>query len=185
MKTVNKSGASDYKGVTTKVTSFLYSRSIVLRSYFYQLFKLICFTGHIPVRLKIDKICFLWKWKGSVLDPAMYRPITHAPAVGKHLEKLAQTFLNSVDDGNSTNHAYVAQHKRWTEIATKNWDVKLISFVVASWTVTRQSTTKPETAWKSTSERAGQRHKAAQNLQNSGEFTIGFIQKSTRISWPI
>lgn len=61
MKSVNKSGASDYKGVTTKVTSFLYCRSIVLRSYFYQLFKLICFTGHIPVRLKIDKICFLWK----------------------------------------------------------------------------------------------------------------------------
>ena len=46
----------------------------------------------------------------------MYRPITHAPAVGKHLEKLAQTFLNSVDDGNSTNHAYVAQHNIFTAI---------------------------------------------------------------------
>ena len=46
----------------------------------------------------------------------MYRPITHAPAVGKHLEKLAQKFLNSVDDGNATNHAYVAQHNIFTAI---------------------------------------------------------------------
>ena len=116
MLTVNKSGASDYAGVTTKATILLYKKCPVIRAIFYELFKRVCFTGHIPTALKRDKIVFLWKRKGSIYDVSNYRPITHAPAVGKHFEKLTKELLNKVPDKNAENHAYAAKMSIFTAI---------------------------------------------------------------------
>ena len=116
MLTVNKSGASDYAGVTTKATILLFKKCPVIKAIFYELFKRVCFTGHIPSALKRDKIVFLWKRKGSIYDVANYRPITHAPAVGKHFEKLTKELLNKVSDKNAENHAYAAKMSIFTAI---------------------------------------------------------------------
>ena len=79
MRSVKKSGATDYKGLTTKATSSLFDKCSVFRAIIYKFFKAIFATGHVPKALKYDKICFLWKRKGSIMDPSAYRPITHAP----------------------------------------------------------------------------------------------------------
>ena len=83
----------------------------------FRLFRAICYIGHIPDRLKTDKIVFLYKRKGDVLDPANYRPITHAPAYGKHLEKILLRSSKTVDDQNRENHAYTQDHSIFTAIA--------------------------------------------------------------------
>ena len=116
MLSVNKSGASDYAGVTTKASSLLFQKCKTFRDILFNFFKRTSATGHISRALKIDKVVFLWKRKGSILDVANYRPITHAPAIGKHFEKLTKTLLNKVPDGNHENHAYTQQMSIFTAI---------------------------------------------------------------------
>ena len=73
---------------------------------FYKLIKSCAEIGYFPLILKLDKIIFLFKNKGSRLDASKYRPITLAPALGKVLEKVIGIQLERCNDQNSANHAY-------------------------------------------------------------------------------
>ena len=114
---VNKSGACDVEGISTKATSTIIRQSEPFRGHIFRLFRAICYIGHIPERFKTDKIVFLYKRKGDLLDPANYRPITHAPAYGKHLEKILLKTSKSIDDQNRDNHAYTQNHSIFSAIA--------------------------------------------------------------------
>ena len=113
---VNKSGATDYCGISTKASSTMLRQSDTLLEHTYQLMKAICLTGHIPDSFKKDIIVFLYKRKGEITDAANYRPITHAPAFGKHLEKILLHALKKITDGNTENHAYTAKHSIFSAI---------------------------------------------------------------------
>ena len=113
---VNSSGATDYTKLTTKATSIILRSSTFYLDTTYNLFKRIAKLGHIPPCMKQDKIVFLYKRKGDTLDAANYRPITHAPALGKHFEKIILNVLEQVPDKNSENHAYTSQHSIFSAI---------------------------------------------------------------------
>ena len=114
---VNRSGATDTAGLTTKATSAILRQSTHFKRHLYRLFRAICFTGYIPKVFKEDKIVFLYKRKGDMLDPGNYRPITHAAAYGKHLEKILLSRTKRRDDCNSENHAYTNAHSIFSAIA--------------------------------------------------------------------
>ena len=61
------------------------------------------------------------------MDTANYRPITHAPAWGKHLEKYLLSKFKEIDDLNDENHAYTAKKSIFsaiTDFITAVQDVK-------------------------------------------------------------
>ena len=114
---VNRSGATDTAGLTTKATSAILRQSTHYRKHLYRLFRAICYTGYIPNCFKKDKIVFLYKRKGDMLDPSNYRPITHAAAYGKHLEKILLSRTKRRSDCNAENHAYTNAHSIFSAIA--------------------------------------------------------------------
>jgi hypothetical protein len=87
-------------------------------------------AGHIPLELRTDKIVFLYKRKGSIKDTSNYRPITHAPAWGKHLEKYILSKFTGLDDLNTENHAYTGQRSIFsamTDLITAVQDIKRLN----------------------------------------------------------
>lgn len=86
MSTSN-SNAVDALGMSLKQTKVYLSNRTFLKRYRKiadNSFRL----GHFPTVWREDNIHFIWKNKGDKMDPANFRPITIAPSLGKHLEKL-------------------------------------------------------------------------------------------------
>ena len=113
---VNRSGAKDAAGLTTKATSAIIRQSTKFRDHFYKLCRIACYVGYVPECFKNDIIVFLYKRKGDMLDPSNYRPITHAAAYGKHLEKFLLHATKTEPDLNAENHAYTEKHSIFSAI---------------------------------------------------------------------
>ena len=113
MKTVKKaisklsnSTAKDIHGLSMKEIKLFLTHSKNGFRLMYKLMKSCAGIGHFPPILKLDKIIFLFKNKGSRLDASKYRPITLAPCIGKVLEKVIGIQLDRSNDLNTANHAY-------------------------------------------------------------------------------
>ena len=112
----SNSGARDYLGLSLKQTKTFFQRSKLGFDIYYNLVKAISMTGHIPDSWCTDSISFLYKKKGLRSDASNWRPITIAPSLGKHNEKLVLWSLRSVYDGNDANHAYLSPRSCITAI---------------------------------------------------------------------
>lgn len=82
------SGARDYMNLSLKITKAVMRNNPGIRDQFRKICEGCLRVGYFPAIWCRDQISFLWKNKGEKSDPAMYRPITIAPSLGKHLEKL-------------------------------------------------------------------------------------------------
>ena len=116
ISTTNESGAKDYTGVPTRATSAMFKRNLKILRFIHKIFKLICFTSFTPRVFRIDNINSLYKRTGDVMDPGNYRPITHAEAWSKHLDKVKVKAHNSVPDKNIWNHAYTSEHSIFSAV---------------------------------------------------------------------
>ena len=105
---VGNSGALDVYGLSLKVTKCILKHSKTLRAFMYDIFTDSLESGELPPSLKVDQITFLYKRKGAYDDPANWRPITIAPALAKHLDKVFASILTCAGDGNPDNNAYTA-----------------------------------------------------------------------------
>lgn len=114
MSTSN-SKAIDALGMSLKQTKvYLTNRTFLKR---YRIIADASFKlGHFPKVWREDNIHFIWKNKGDKLDPANFRPITIAPSLGKHLEKLFSILISPFDDQNVDNHAYKSKRSCLTAI---------------------------------------------------------------------
>ena len=74
---------------------------------FYKLCKAMAKTGLVPRAWKIDIISFLYKKKGERSNAKNWRPITIAPSLGKHFEKVLLYQLKKIEGVNPDNHAYI------------------------------------------------------------------------------
>lgn len=101
------SGARDYLNISLKITKAILRNNEAIRHHFYNICEGCVRIGFFPAVWCKDQISFLWKNKGEKSDPSMYRPITIAPSLGKHLEKVISNYLDSMDDRNYHNHAYI------------------------------------------------------------------------------
>ena len=104
---LSNSNASDIHNLSMKEVKTFLRLSKKGFKLFYFLAKSCAQIGYFPEILKIDKIIFLFKQKGSRMDPSKYRPITLAPAVGKVIEKIMGIQLERTNDKNNDNHAYI------------------------------------------------------------------------------
>ena len=105
MSTSN-SGAIDVHGLSLKHTKTFLKYSSFGWDFYWHLTKAMAITGYVPSNWRIDVITFLYKRKGLRSDPGNWRPITIAPSLGKHNEKLMLWQLRKIDDCNEENHAY-------------------------------------------------------------------------------
>lgn len=103
----SNSGAKDAKGLSLKLTKVMFQECWALVKQFHNISGACLKLGYFPKVWTFDTISFLYKNKGDRMDAAMYRPITIAPSLGKHLEKAIATYLGTMDDRNAYNHAYV------------------------------------------------------------------------------
>ena len=85
---------------------------------YYELCRAISLNGHIPPTWRIDLISFLYKRKGDRMVAKNWRPITIAPSLGKHYEKLIREKLTLADDKNEDNHAYTPEKSCLSAILT-------------------------------------------------------------------
>lgn len=106
MLETSNSGARDYLGHSLKFTKTVLLANKKLRNRMRDIFEGCLVIGHFPEIWTKDQISFLYKNKGDRKDATKYRPITIAPSLGKHLEKVVSSFLNFMDDTNHKNHAY-------------------------------------------------------------------------------
>ena len=102
----SNSGARDFLGLSLAQTKTLFRRSKTGFDMYYNICKAISMSGYIPNSWLTDSISFLFKKKGLRSDPGNWRPITIAPSLGKHNEKLIGYQLKKVRDKNDENHAY-------------------------------------------------------------------------------
>ena len=105
----SSSGALDHFGLPLKLTKIAIKTSASFLDAYYELCMNILEKGEIPEAFKIDSVNFLYKRKGLRSDASNYRPITIAPSLGKHLDKVLSYYLNRMLDDNTENHAYTAQ----------------------------------------------------------------------------
>ena len=105
MSTSN-SGAMDTHGLSLKHTKIFLQHSTLGWDFYYNLVKAMAVTGYVPSDWKEDVITFLYKRKGLRSDPGNWRPITIAPSLGKHNEKIMLSQLRKIKDFNLDNHAY-------------------------------------------------------------------------------
>ena len=105
----SSSGALDHFGLPLKLTKIAIKTSAPFLDSYYELCMNILKDGEIPEAFKIDSVNFLYKRKGLRSDASNYRPITIAPSLGKHLDKVLSYYLNRMFDDNTENHAYTAQ----------------------------------------------------------------------------
>ena len=103
----SRSGAKDYLGMTLKSTAIIFGTNRRILRRFWEITKIALEIGHFPEIWKEDRIHFIYKEKGARLDAANWRPITIAPSIGKHMEKIIGHFISPVDDKNIDNFAYV------------------------------------------------------------------------------
>ena len=108
MSTSN-SGAIDTHGLSLKHTKTFLQYSSLGWDFYYNLVKAMAVTGYVPSDWKEDVITFLYKRKGLRSDPGNWRPITIAPSLGKHNEKIMLSQLRKIQDFNDENHAYTPQ----------------------------------------------------------------------------
>ena len=106
----NPSGALDIHGLSLKFTKIILRFSKSLADAFYELFCDIAESGIIPSCFKEDKINHIYKNKGDYSHPDYWRPITIAPSLGKHIDKVLIFYLNKIWDCNNDNHAYRPKH---------------------------------------------------------------------------
>ena len=102
--------------MSLKQTKTFFQRSKLGFEIYYNLVKATALTGHIPYSWRIDSISFLFKKKGLRSDASNWRPITIAPSLGKHNEKVILWNLRKVYDGNDANHAYLSPRSCITAI---------------------------------------------------------------------
>lgn len=96
VKSTSNSGAKDCHGMSLKETKMFLSNNQFLRRFrdiAFQIFKL----GHMPDIWKKDDIHFLYKQKGDRSDPSNWCPITIAPSLGKHIERLFSIIISPFD----------------------------------------------------------------------------------------
>ena len=116
----SKSGAVDYMGMTLKATrTVLGSNNRFLRRY-KEITDGCMKIGYFPWVWKEDSIHFIYKQKGKRSDAANWRPITIAPSLGKHLEKIIAFFISPIDDKNPDNFAYVKKKSCLSAITKVN-----------------------------------------------------------------
>lgn len=105
MKT-SRSGALDYMGISLKMTNVFFQYSGKFLRRFRAVSEGCLRMGLFPEEWKRDQIMFLYKNKGDRMMPENRRPITIAPSIGKHLEKVICYAVSGCDDRNYDNHAY-------------------------------------------------------------------------------
>lgn len=102
--------------LSLKETKLFLSSNVFLRQY-----RDICLrsltVGYFPACWRRDQIHFIYKNKGERSDASNWRPITIAPSLGKHLERLFTILISPADDLNYSNHAYKSQRSCLTAIA--------------------------------------------------------------------
>ena len=103
----SRSGAKDYLNMTLKATAIIYGSNRGFLRRFRDITNIALEIGYFPKVWKEDRIHFIYKEKGARLDAANWRPITIAPSIGKHLEKIIGHFISPIDDKNIDNFAYV------------------------------------------------------------------------------
>lgn len=101
------SGARDYMNLSLKVTKTIIRNNHAIRRQLLKICEGCVRAGYFPKIWCKDQISFLFKNKEERSDPAMYRPITIAPSLGKHLEKVISSYLGDMNDRNDHNHAYI------------------------------------------------------------------------------
>ena len=102
----SKSGALDYLGLNLKTTRIILGSNRRYLRRFKEITDGCMEVGHFPEIWKEDNIHFIYKNKGDRLDASNWRPITIAPSLGKHLEKVIGHFIAPIDDRNPDNFAY-------------------------------------------------------------------------------
>ena len=115
MKT-SRSGAIDHMGCSLKMSNAIFQVSKKLRERFRVIAEACLRVGYFPEVWKRDDIIFLYKNKGDRMDAANWRPITIAPSLGKHLEKVMCFAMSGFDDRNRDNHAYTSGKSCMTAI---------------------------------------------------------------------
>ena len=93
--------------MSLKITKIFIRFSEGFLDLFYQLCKAMAKAGIVPKAWKIDIISFLYKKKGDRGDAKNWRPITIAPSLGKHFEKVLLYQLKKIEGINPENHAYI------------------------------------------------------------------------------
>lgn len=117
MMQTSNSGATDYLGMSLKMTKLIFSQNEKMKNRMRDICVGCIQTGFFPEIWTVDQIFFLYKNKGKKSDPTKYRPITIAPSLGKRVEKSATAFLELMDDTNSQNHAYTKGRSCITAVA--------------------------------------------------------------------
>lgn len=111
----SNSGAKDVLKLSLKETKLFLSSNVFLRQY-----RDICLrsltVGYFPACWRRDQIHFIYKNKGERSDAANWRPITIAPSLGKHLERLFTIMISPMNDLNYSNHAYISRRSCLTAI---------------------------------------------------------------------
>ena len=123
---VSNSGAIDYLGMSLKMTKIGLSFNEDLFKRFKKIAEMALEIGHFPSVWKMDQISFLYKRKGSTMDPGNFRPITISPSFGKHLERVMTNFISGMNDMNDLNHAYTAKRSCLTAITDLQNSVRKI-----------------------------------------------------------
>ena len=116
LMSVSNSGALDFMGISLRMTKICFSRNILIVRRYKTIAEMAFKLGYFPKCWKIDQIGFIYKRKGSRMDPGNWRPITISPSLGKHLERAIANFISNMDDKNGDNHAYTARRSCLTAI---------------------------------------------------------------------
>lgn len=116
MVRTSRSGAVDYMGISLKMTNATFGVNKQIRERFRLIAKACLKHGVFPKVWKRDNIMFIYKNKGDRMDTANWRPITIAPSLGKHLEKVMCYAVRGFDDRNGDNHAYTSGKSCMTAI---------------------------------------------------------------------
>ena len=106
----------DNFGISLKMSKIFIRYSPGFFSIFYELCKAMAYTGLVPKAWKIDIITFLFKKKGERINPKNWRPITIAPSLGKHFEKVLLYQLKRIKGINPENHAYIEDRSCLTAV---------------------------------------------------------------------
>lgn len=110
----SNSGALDCFGLSLKMTK-TFLRNSQWANRFKEIVDLCLVIGYFPNIWRDDEISFLFK-SGDRKDGKNYRPITIAPSLGKHFERVIAEMMRPMDDLNHDNHAYKSRRSCLTAI---------------------------------------------------------------------
>lgn len=110
----SNSGALDCFGMSLKMTKTLLRKTSWTRR-LREILELCLECGYFPAIWRQDEISFLYKG-GCRKEGSNYRPITIAPSLGKHFERVIAEMMRPMDDRNYDNHAYKSRRSCLTAI---------------------------------------------------------------------